>query len=244
MLACSYSWGKNWHKNWLAGSFSVPFVTLPLKPNCMSIPCPLWCLPVRDRPQVTSPWSALAAQALIKLGWRMGAPVLEMPARGCPGNVPWLYFLGGIWCLKLRNMENKDWVLPFLKTQSSKGLFWVPSWRNSFAARPLLPLAVNPVSEWPDELKRAVCRRRPRLSCFCLLGSLFPPDVHFKGVIILFPWFAALGRSEWNVQLRASFLKGGVILLERSPPWAWPRPWICVQWTKDLVGCQLRQNFK
>ena len=60
----------------------------------------------------------------------------------------------------------------------------------------------------------------------------------------LFPWFAALGRTEWNVQLSVSFLKGGLVFLEKRPQWAWPRPGICVKWTKDLVGCQLRQNFK
>ena len=76
---------------------------------------------------------------------------------------------------------------------------------------------------------------------FALLISDFTRVVILS---VLFFWFAALGRSEWNVQLGVSFLKGGVIFLKRSPRWAWPRPGICVKWTKDLVGCQLRQNFK
>lgn len=94
---------------WLR-SFSAPFVTLPLEPNCMSTPCPPWCLPVGDRPQVTSLWPALVSKALIKLGWWMSTPLLGMSLWGCSGNMALTYFLGGIWCLKIRNMGNKELV--------------------------------------------------------------------------------------------------------------------------------------
>lgn len=98
-------------------SFSAPFVTLPLEPNCMSTPCPLWCLPVRDRPQVTSPWSALAEQASLM----DGCPVVGKVSMTLVRKFAFALFSG--W--HLRNMENKELGFAPLENPELKDLFWV-----------------------------------------------------------------------------------------------------------------------
>lgn len=167
MLVCSYSWEKSGHKNWLAAKFRSPICHLTLGAQLHVNSTSPWCLPVRDRLQVTPLWSALAAQALIKLGWWMGGPLLKMPPRGWSGNTS-VIFSG--WHLALGHQEHgpKSWLCCFWK-------FQFLSWLNCFAKNFFsLICGINPIRGFVNSDEQ-VCPQRRRHSCCCVLAGSFPP---------------------------------------------------------------------
>lgn len=97
----------------------------------------------------------------------MSAPLLEMSPQGCSGNMPVLCFLGGIPCLKRRNVENKELGVALVE---------LPGCQRSLLSYPVgetvLQVGLSFLLLWTrprlDEVRRAICTRRPRLSCFCM----------------------------------------------------------------------------
>lgn len=207
--------GKADIKIGLLQTSSAPFVTLPLEPNCMSTLCPLWCLPGRDRLQVTPLWSALAVQALIKLGWWMGGLLLEMSPQGWSGNMSLWYFLGGIYCLAIRNMGNKEVRIASFENLSFLVCSTTLQRMCSFSLWYKPPIHGLVSSDWDKHIRP----QRLRCSSCCVLTGSFPHISHQPRrtmiLTIFWLWFAALRQSEWHARRGVSFLKGGAFLLER-----------------------------
>lgn len=88
----------------LLESFSAPFVTLPLEPNCMSTPCPLRCLAVKGQTTGHFPMICFSRHGSDQAWLMDGCPVVGNVSLGLLRKYSFAIFSG--WHLLL---ESKMW---------------------------------------------------------------------------------------------------------------------------------------
>lgn len=179
MLVCSYSWGKSWHKNWLAGKFLSPICHLTLGAqlyvNSMSPLMP------GSEGETTGhfPMICLSRHGSDQAWLMDGCPVVGNVSTGLLRKYSFAVFSG--WHLLLQSKTRGKQGVGFCPRKSRvlkrSVSSYVPRLRVHVSGRPVIPFATNPVSGLMTSREQFVHRDQGFPGFVCLTVCFANPQL-------------------------------------------------------------------